>query len=646
MNTVPVLDSGKSKARLTAMAALGVVRFGSFELDYVSAELRNNGKRVALQGHPAQVLCQLVSNFGQVVTREELRRAVWAEDTFVAFDTALNVAINKIREAFHDSATTPRFIETIPRRGYRFLADVHRVEFMAPLAEPTSRRPPQASLRARWLTWSVVLVLAVALAAAWRGDRKARPSAPPRSLAVLPFTPLVAGTRDEALELGMAEAVIIKLGQWKELRVPSINAVQPYTRRDPDPLVAGRKLGVDAVLDGSLQRMDSNLRVSARLLDVEKGTTLWARQWDLPWTNVFTLQDAMAAEIARALALSLAAAERASLPKDPTNVAAYERYLRARHLITRKTIADSRRATELLEEAVGLDPGSAPAHASLAFAYITVPLQEGPSEPFVRLGREAARRALELDPRNAEAHSVLGRIAFQFDWDPEGGERALRRGLELDPSNPFVLHCYSIFLAQEGRVEEALAVNERLLAQDPASVIANRDKSIILYAARRYEECVEQCLKTLELDRHYVNVYDWLGQAYEKLGRHEQAVAAFITPLTFSEEKREAVASLRAAARVAGLKGYSKRWLEFAREWPDVGKGAVASAYLRAGDHDQALVWLQKVYEERGARMRNLRMPSWDPLRGDPRFQELLRRANVAEVARAPHPPAGVVLGH
>lgn len=629
-----------------AMTAPGLVRFGTFELDYGSTELRNNGKRVALQGQPGQVLCQLVSHPGQVVTREELRRAVWAEDTFVEFDTALNVAINKIRQALHDSATTPRFIETVPRQGYRFLADVHRVELMAPLAEGAATRPPRASPRVRWLTWSVVLVLAVALASAWRGDRLARPSASPRSLAVLPFKPLVAGARDEALEVGMAEAVIIKLGQWKELRVPSINAVGPYARLDPDPLAAGRKLGVEAVLDGSLLRLDSKLRVSARLLDVETGTTLWAQQWDLPWTDVFTVQDAMAAEVTRALALGLAAEERASLQKHPTNVAAYERYLRARHLLTRRTIADSKRAAELLEEAVSLDPGSAPAHASLAFAYICVPLQEGPSKPFVRLGRQAARRALELDPMNAEAHSVLGRIAFQFDWDPEGGERALRRGLELDPSNPFVLHCYSIFLAQEERVEEALAVNARLLAQDPASVIANRDKGIILYAARRYEECVEQCLKTLELDRHYVNVYGWLAQAYEKLGRDEQAAAAFITPLTFSEENREVVASLRAAAREAGLKGYSRRWLDFARERPDESKGSVARAYLRVGDHDQALAWLEKVYEERGGRMRTLRMPCWDPLRADPRFQDLLRRANMAQVARPSHLPRAVGLGH
>jgi TolB-like protein/DNA-binding winged helix-turn-helix (wHTH) protein/tetratricopeptide (TPR) repeat protein len=616
------------------------VRFGTFELDYTSGELWNNGKRVVLQDQPAQILCQLVSNPGQVVTREDLRRAVWAEDTFVEFDAALNVAINKVRQALHDSATTPRFIETVPRRGYRFLADVHRVqtaapltESMAPLGAGLGTPPARASMRSRWPLWAAAFGIVVAVAAMWRSDRMARPSASPRSVAVLPFQPLVADARDEALEMGMAEAVIIKLGQLKQLRVPSINAVRRYATLDADPLVAGRQLGVEAVLDGSLQRLHSNVRVSARLLDVEKGTTLWAQQWDFPWTDVFTVQDGMAAEVARALALSLAAEERASLRKRPTNVAAYERYLRARYLLMRRTIADSRRAAELLEEAVGLDPASAPAHASLAFAYISVPLLEGPLTPFVSLGRQAARRALELDPTIAEAHAVLGRVAFQFDWDAAAGERELRRGLELEPGNPFVLHCYSLFLAQEGRIEEALAVNERLLAQDPTSAIANWDKAVILYASRRYEDCVEHCLKTLELDRHNVGIYGWLGQSYEQLGRPEEAVAAFITPLTFSEENREIVAALRAAAQREGLTGYWKRWLEFTLKKPEVGKGSVARAYLKVGDHDQALAWLEKLYEERGAWMRNLKMPEWDSLRADPRFQDLLRRTNGTPAA-------------
>jgi TolB-like protein len=283
--------------------------------------------------------------------------------------------------------------------------------------------------------------VAVVLLALWHAGRVEVPPAPPRSIAVLPFRPLVDEARDVALEVGLAEAVIIRLGQLKGLRVPSINAVQRYADLGTDPLIAGRALGVEAVLDGRLLRLNGNLRLSARLLDTTTGTALWARQWDFPWTDILTVQDAMATEVTRVLALSVVPEEQVSLRTHPTNVAAYETYLRARYLLLRRTITDSRRAAELLEQAVTLDPDSAAAHASLAFAYVSVPLLEGSSTPFVELGRRAARRALDLDATIAEAHAVMARILVHFDWDADGSDRAARRALDLDPTNPFVLHC-------------------------------------------------------------------------------------------------------------------------------------------------------------------------------------------------------------
>ena len=610
------------------MAAKGAVRFGNFELDLASGELRGNGRKVALQDQPAQILCHLVSNRGEVVTREELRRAIWTEDTFVDFDAALNVAINKVRQALNDSASTPRFIETIPKRGYRFLADVHSVNSSeAPAAAPP--RVTSALLPTRW-RWIAALVLALALPAVWSGARVEHVSSAPRSLAVLPFRPLIADTRDEALQVGLAEAVIVRLGHLKQLRVPSINAVQHYVKLEPDPRKAGRDLGVEAVLDGSLQRLNGNVRLSARLLDVKKGTTLWAQQWDFPWTDIFAVQDAMATEVTRALALTLAPEERTSLRNHPTNVPAYESYLRARYLLLRRTVADSKRAAELLEEAIRLDPASGAAHASLAFAYISVPLLEGPSTPFVELGRQAARRALELDRTIAEAHAVLGRIKVHFDRDVEGGLREARRGLELNPNDPFVLHCYSLMLADEGRFEEALSLANRALKQDPASVLANRDKAIILYLARRYEDCVGQCQKTLELDPYNWAAYAFLARSYEQLKRPEQAVEAYVTPFTFSENTRAMASDLRAAATRGGLRGFWDRRLQLLLGETDVRIASVARAYVRIGDHDRALAWLEKLHDARGAWIRGLKVnPDWDPLRADPRFQDLLRRANM-----------------
>lgn len=621
------------------------IRFGTFELDPGSGELRRNGRRVPLQGQPAQVLCQLVSNPGQVVTRDDLRRAIWTDDTFVEFDTALNVAVNKVRLALQDSAATPRFIETVPRRGYRFLADVHPVEPAAAstdAAPPVRRRSWRDSGFLRSALAATALLGSIALALSWKADPRPQPTSRARSVAVLPFKPLVAHSGDDALQAGMAEAVIIRLATLEHVRIPSLSTVQRSVSRDPDPLAAGRALGVEAVLDGTLLRVDGSLRVSARLLEVKSGAALWAQQWDLPWTDVFAVQDAMASQVADALALELAPEQQASLRKRPTTVAAYEPYMRGRHLLARQTTADSRRAAEVLAEAVALDPTSSAAHASLAFAYISIPLADGPVKPFVELGRQAAERALELDPRLAEAHAVLGRISYSFDWDPEAAEPRMRRALELTPNDPFTLHCFSMMLAQEGRFPESFSLNERLMAQDPVSTLTNRDRAVILYLARRYEESIAQARKTLELDSRFTQAYWPLWRSYERLGRAEEAVETYLTSVAFWASEQE-TAALREAARTGGMRGLWRKRLETLLARPDPSAHSVAVLYAMLGDNDRALGWLEKGYEQRVAGMRTLKMnPEWDPLRADPRFRDLMRRANVAEM---PMIPAGLRSG-
>jgi DNA-binding winged helix-turn-helix (wHTH) protein/TolB-like protein len=609
-----------------------VVRFGTFELDPRSGELFRNGRRVPLQGQPAQVLCKLVSHPGELVSRDDLRRAIWADDTFVDFDTALNVAINKVRQALQDSAATPRFIETVPRRGYRFLAEVQGAASTEPIA-PAQRRLSQLPLS--------VAVLVVGLAAAvtlllWQRTAAGLPSPRVRSVAVLPFKPVAGGASDEALQAGMADALILRLSELKDLRIPSLSTVQRHAS-DPDPLAAGRALGVEAVLDGTLLRLDGNLRVSARLLHVQKGTTLWAQQWDLPWSDVFTVEDAIASQVAHALALNLAPEEAASLRRRPTNAAAYERYLRARLLLTRLSVADSTRAAEVLEEAIKIDPASAAAHASLAFAYVSIPLNEGPVKPFVERARQAALRALELNPNLAEAHAVLGRITFSFDWDPEAAERKMRRALELDPDDSFTLHCFSMILTLEGRFEEALSLNQRLLDQDPVATLPNRDRAFILYGARRYVEAIEQSRKTLELDPRFRSAYGPLWRSYQRLGREQEAIEAYLEPFGFGKEGLDLLPTLRDAARRDGLRGLWQRRLEYFLARPEPPLYTVASTYMSLGDHDRALAWLEKLYQERGSQMRTLKVyEEWDPLRGDQRFQDLQRRANVVNMALVP----------
>ncbi len=643
------------------MSAERGVRFGGFEFDFGSGELRSAGRKLPLQSQPAEILATLLTSPGQIVTREELRRTIWADDTFVDFDAALNVAVNKVRQALNDSATAPRFIETIPKRGYRFLADVHPIEStplvrpdvaIQPLPDTFTPRVPDAAAplpktgapRTGGSGWIIGLSLALIVAAGWWNAVRVAPSADsPRSIAVLPFRPLIAEPPDEGLGLGLAEAVIVRLGQLQQLRVPSIHAVQHYAKRDADPVIAGRSLGVDAILDGSLQRLNGTLRLSARLLDVQTGTALWAQQWDLPWTDIFSVQDAMATEVTRALALKLVPEDLASLRQHPTNVDAYDSYLRARALLLRRTTADSLRAAELLEEAVARDPYSAAAYSSLAFAYISAPLFEGAPTPAVELGRRAARRALDLDPTIAEAHAVNARIMIHFDWDVEASEREARRALELGPTDPFVLHCTSLMAADQGRFAEAFELVERALAQDPASVMANRDKVNVLYLARRYQEAIDQSLRTLELDRYDTSTYFFLARAYEQMNRTQEALDAYLRPAAMREENREMVAALRDAANRGGMKAFWTLRLQHFLKDPENNVISIASVYARIGDRDNAIAWLEKHYAARGGFMTTLRTnPVWDVLRGDPRFEDLLRRvkpvAPTGHLRTAPFP--------
>jgi len=491
----------------------------------------------------------------------------------------------------------------------------------------TPPRSVAVRVRPRW-TWMAGLALTLAVPVLWSGTRPAQPATSMRSLAVLPFRPLVSDTPDDALQMALAEAVIVKLGELRQLRVPSIHAVQRYATRDTDARVAGVRLGVDAVLEGTLLRRDGTVRLTARLIDVKEGTSLWAGRWDVSWTDIFTVQDAIATEVAGALAVRLGADEQQRLRHRPTNLAAYDAYLRARALMLRLTATDSRRAAEKLEEAVRLDPRSAPAHATLAFAYIMVAITDGPREPNATLARAAAQRAFELEPASGEARGGLGLILFHFDWNGQGALEHMRRALELEPNNPFVLHCASRLIADSGHTAEALALTERALALDPTSPLANRDKVTDLVLARRYDEAIEQAQKALELDPYNAMVYRSLARSYEQLGREREAIDAYIKPLTFAEGHRDQVERLRAAAKRGGLRAFYEQWLaELLERNPSGHSEEMARVQMKVGDSTRALEQLEALYAERWPWILSLKHdPDWDSLRTHPRFERLMAR--------------------
>jgi TolB-like protein/Tfp pilus assembly protein PilF len=498
-----------------------------------------------------------------------------------------------------------------------------------PLGAATIAPPAPVAPRrdVRW-RWAGALALTLALPALWSAARPTRPATSTRSLAVLPFRPLVSDVSDDALQVALAEAVIVKLGELRQLRVPSIHAVQRYATRDTDASVAGKELGVDTVLDGTVLRRDGTVRLTARLIDVHEGTSLWAGRWDVPWTDIFTVQDAIATEVTGALAVRLGADEQERLRHHPTNLAAYDAYLRARALMLRLTANDSRRAIEKLEEAVRLDPRSAPAHATLAFAYIMVAITDGPREPYATLAREAAHRARELDAASGEAQASLGRILFHFDWNAQSALEQMRRALELEPNNPFVLHCASRLMADTGHTGEALALGERALALDPTSPLANRDKAVNLVLAQRYHEAIEQAQKALELAPYDATVYRSLAESYEQLGREREAIDAYIKPLTFSEEHRKRVERLRVAAKRRGLRGYYEESLAMLLERDSHAPSEeIARIHMKLGNTAQALEQLDALYADRWPWMLTLKHDrDWAPLRTHPRFERLMAR--------------------
>ena len=532
------------QASSTADAAADrrAARFGTFDLDLATGELTRSGRRVALQEQPAQALCLLVTRAGELVTRADLRRTLWADDTHVEFETALNIVITKVRHALGDSAGSPRFVETHPKRGYRFIADVHvadRIGATAPSADgpgtgAVSRRPGPGGGRSRYAAHAVItgaVGLMVFMAAGWhpRFQPLAGRSVP-RSIAVLPFKPVVASEADPRLQLGVTEALINRLSRIPGLRVEPFPKVRRYEALDQDPLEAGRALGADAVLEGHFQQADGRVRVRTRLLRTSDGTALAANEWREPFSDLIDVQTAIAQSVADALLVTLSPTERARMGAiDTRNAEAFRHYLFGRHHLEIRELAHLRAAEGEFREALRLDPGYAPAHAALALTLSHMPWQGGPSGlEVMRPAKDAALKALALDDGNALAHSALARIHEWFEHDPVGAQAAHLRAMARGPQEPWVLRSYGHFLLNRDAFDEALELNARELALDPASLLSNRYRAQMLFVARRYDECEAQSHRTVRLDpRDLVLSHSWLARCLEQQGKRDQAVEAW-----------------------------------------------------------------------------------------------------------------------
>jgi TolB-like protein/Tfp pilus assembly protein PilF len=570
------------------------LRFGSFELDLRAGELRKQGVKVKIQEQPVQILAMLLENPGQLVTREELRRRLWPSDTFVDFDHSLNKAINKLREALGDSADNPRFIETLARRGYRFLV-------------PLAVMPEDRSKRGEAID----------------------------SIAVFPLENESTNPDTEYLSVGIPGSIIHSLSQIPKLRVISWRSVLSGENQPSDPVTIGRKLGVRAVLIGKIWQRTNRLRLHVDLLDVSNGQEIWGDQYDRDLTEVFAVQDQISREVSLKLRLKMTGEDESRLTKRYTeNIEAYQLYVRARSWCEKRSAEGFRRGTEYLTQAIQMDPNYALAHAELAQC-ISVPCYYGAVDPNVAYpkARDAALRALEIDPNLPEGHGVLATVVKNYDWNWLEAEREYKRAIELNPNYATAHYHYSYLLAELGRFEEAISEATEALSRDPLSGLLNAGLAFVLLLARKLDQCIEQAHTALEVDPNMTLSFWTLGTAYEQQGKYQEAVETYEKGIALGGAL---VISRALIARAQGKSGDRERAWGAIRELQELSKTryvcdfGLAIIYEGLMEKDLAIKALERACENRETNL--IQMKAWphlDNLRDDPRFQEIERRVGL-----------------
>src|SRR5437867_2832264 len=651
MLSVRVLHSPRPRHAMSQFASpRRTLRFGSFEVDLASGELRRQGLKISLQDQPFRLLALLLERAGEVVTREELRDKLWPADTFVDFDHSLNTAVRKLREALGDSAETPRYVETLARRGYRFVAPLAEPGPTAPLAHsadadaaspspPTATRLPPSARRA--LVIAAVLSSA-ALVAHWAGGRP-KPRTPPGqrlTLAVLPFDNLSGDADQEYLSDGLTEEMITQLGRLEpdRLRVTARSSTWKYKHADRDIGRLRQELGADYVLEGSLRRAGERVRVTAQLIQAVDQTHVWAETYERDLGDVLVLESDVARAVARAIALTLTPDAQARLASARSvRPESYQDYLRGRYFFNRKTEAALRQALGYFQRAIAADPGYAPAYTGLADCYWSLGASSTvgglPPRQAMPEAKAAALKALEIDGTLAEAHSSLAQVHLLYDWDLAASEREFKRALDLNPDYTAAHHWYSHCLLVLGRTDESLAESKRALEMEPLNLVIGVHLGWHYLYARQYDQAIEQFRKTLELDPAFPQAQRYAAWAYLQKGMRQEAIASLRAALGQLGRNPEVEGELGHALGVAGRRAEALAILEGLRQLSStryVSPYSVALVHCGLGDRDQALAWLERAYLERSDYMPYLsREPMLDGLRSDPRFAALVRRVGL-----------------
>lgn len=631
-----------------------IVRFGTFEADLNAGELRKGGVKIKVHGQPFEVLALLLRRPGEVVPREELRQRLWPTDTFVDFDHGVNTAINRLREALGDSAENPRFVETVPRRGYRFVAPVE-TQNSADSGTPVLRSgtpssgaiqaeakvaPRSDGRRAKVLASAVIAAIALLVILSLSSVRErwlGRRSLPRiQSLAVLPLVNLSSDAGQDYFTDGMTEELTTDLGKISALRVISRTSAMQYKGTKKSLPEIARELNVDAVVEGTVARSGSHLRITANLVQASPEKHLWAESYESEVGDALTVQGQVAQAVAREIQVTLTQKEQHLLAASrPVNLEAQDLYFRGLYIFSNVgTVDSSEKAINYFQQAVQKDPNYAAAYAALAVVYVTwIPGMNHPRDLMPK-AKEFALKALQLDNTLADAHSVLGNIELYYDWDWSAAEEEFKQTMKFNPNYVRALHWHSRGLVNRGRTEEAIAEAKLSLALDPSPY--EWDYPIwIFILARRYDLALERAQELLELAPSYVWGHFELARIYEQQGKLEEAAQESLkADELFGTDPRK-VAQLKEAMAKSGAQGYWRRTLENYRESAKssyVPSVLVAEACVRVGDKECAFEWLERGFEERDDLMINLKVePIFDGLRSDPRFQDVIRRVGIPQ---------------
>src|SRR5208283_3845118 len=614
-----------------------VVLFGVFEADLHSEELRKKGVKVRIQDLPFRALKLLLSRPNEVITREEFRQALWPGDVFVDFDLAIRSAIKRLRDALGDSAENPIFVETVDRRGYRWIAPTHSEPppEAAVGAEPEYEDPATpilAPTSASHRTW-VAAVFALGVLSLLLLYR--RPSAD--SIAVLPFTNGGEDANTDYLSDGITESLIGNLAHIPQLKVKSRSSVFRYKGKDVDAQKAGNELGVSALVSGRVTSRGDSIEVSAELIDVRDNTEIWEHHYSVKAADIISLQKQIAGDIAGKLRSKLSSLEKQQVTRQGTqNPEAYELYLKGRYAWGNRTSSELGKAISYFNQAIAKDPGYAPAYSGLADVYSVLPNFGGnPSEDFPK-SNGAARKALELDPTLAHPHAVLGSNEMQYDWDFAGGEAEFKKSFELDPNDATAHQWYGDEIGQiGGREQESFAEADLAHELDPLSPIITRVVAGVRVSAGKFDEAIAICSKLANDNPTFAIAHDCLAQAYWGKRMYPQMIEEWKTcgQLSGYQGDVDFAAALEEGFRTSGWKGALTKAIEFHLAQRKAGYFSafkMAELYADLGDKEQAFHWLNQAYQEHDWLLITLNTnPVIGPLRSDPRFAELVSKVGL-----------------